>query len=398
VRLLVNPHRRDGYGETENAVMQAAEADTAAAEIRSWPDYAPTPLIPLPALARRMGVAALTVKHEGRRFAVGSFKALGPPYAAIQVMKAELARHGAADARTADILSGRHAGLAHSFTFTAATSGNHGRAVAWAAQRFGAMSRIYMHAGVSPGRAAAIASFGATVVRVPGTFDDALNRCLADATGDSTFVIADQPHARAPDVPRLTIHGYGVLGMELAVNAHDATHVFVGAGNGSLAAAITARLWLTLGRKRPRVVTVEPLTADGALRAATEGRPVPVPGDLATVMDGLAVGTVSPLAWPVLAGGAHAFLAIPDTAAIAGLRMAAAGDEGDPALAIGETGIAGLAGALTVLGDRALRRQLGVTANSRIVAVACEGATDPAVYRGLVGRDAEHVEPRGAAS
>ncbi|MBM3572371.1 MAG: pyridoxal-phosphate dependent enzyme, partial [Alphaproteobacteria bacterium] len=240
--LLINPHRHDALGATARRVMSDADAAAAADEIRSWPDYAPTPLVALPALARQTGIAALLVKHEGHRFAVGSFKALGPSYAALRAIGAAIGRRTGTPPAPADLMTGRYGEWARGLTLTAATSGNHGRAVAWSAQRIGAACRIYMHSEVSPGRAAAIAAFGAEIIRVPGTFDDALARCRLDATQDGALVIADLPDERAPDVPRHTIHGYGMLGLELIEQAPDATHVFVGAGIGSLAAATVARL------------------------------------------------------------------------------------------------------------------------------------------------------------
>ena len=51
---------------------------------------------------------------------------------------------------------------------------------------------------------------------------------------------------------------------------------------------------------------------------------------------------------------------------------------------IGETGIAGLAGTVVAAEDETIRRDLGIDAKSRIVAVACEGATDLEVFHRLL--------------
>ena len=84
----------------------------AKAEITSWADYQATPLRELPGLARAAGVGAIRLKDEAGRFGLGSFKALGGAYAVARAP---------AEARVV----------------TCATDGNHGRAVAWGAQRFG---------------------------------------------------------------------------------------------------------------------------------------------------------------------------------------------------------------------------------------------------------------------
>jgi diaminopropionate ammonia-lyase len=363
-RLFVNPRfARGPYGARESAVLSEPDFAAARRAILAWSEYAATPLVDRPDLARAFGVASLRIKYEGARFAVQSFKALGPAYAAQRLVTRV----------------GRQATLA------SATSGNHGRAVAWMARQMGVSCRIYMSAGVSAGRARAIESLGATVVRVPGNFDDALARCHEDAAREGLHVVSDEARPAYPDVPAHTIHGYAMLGEELADQAADTTHVFVGAGSGALSGAIAGRLWQRLGESRQRLVVVEPLAADALYRSAAAGRRTPTAGDLRTVMDGLAVGTASALAWELLDRGAFAFLAIPDAPAAAAMRTAF---RGVPSLVIGETGIAGLAGAMVASEHQDMRRDLGLDSQSKIIAVACEGATDPDVFRRLVGEEA----------
>jgi len=359
-RLKVNPRFSESeYGARQQAVMSDADYQAAERAILGWPEYAATPLIDRPDLAREFRIGSLRIKYEGARFAVQSFKALGPPYAAQRL--AERARPP--------------------IGFAAATSGNHGRAVAWAAQRLGAGCRIYMNETVSAGRARAIESFGATVIRVPGTYDDALARCHGDSDKDGSYVISDIAQTAYPSVPAHTMHGYAMLGQELVDAADDATHVFVGAGIGALAGAVVARLWQHLGAERPRVVVVEPLTADAVYQSAARGKLSRTDGSLVTVMDGLSVGTASHLAWEILDGGAFAFLAIPDAPAVTAMKLA---HRGPDSLVIGETGIAGLAGALVAVSDPDMRRELGLNGKSRIVAIACEGPTDLDVFHRLI--------------
>jgi len=361
-RLIINPRfADDNFAAREAAVMSEADFATARETILAWPEYAVTPLIDRPDLAAAFGLGSLAIKYEGARFAVQSFKALGPAYAA----------HRAVERATGPV------------TLCAATSGNHGRAVAWAARKLGAACRIYMNEGVSPGRAKTIESFGAKVVRVPGTYDDALDRCHAEAeTIPGAFVISDAVLPAYPESPRHTMHGYGMLGEELADQAADATHVFVGAGSGMLVAAVTARLWQRFGGRRPKVIVVEPLAADGLYQSAAQGRAASTEGNLRTVMDGLSVLSASALAWELLDRGAHAFLAIPDPPAVEAMKAAYSAE---PSLVIGETGIAGLAGVLVAARDPAIRQSLGLDAQAKVVAVACEGATDIDVFNRLIG-------------
>jgi diaminopropionate ammonia-lyase len=376
------------YGEAERLVLAEADAALAFEQIRLWPDYRPTVEVELAGLARRLGISGLRVKPEGQRFAVGSFKVLGPPYAAMRLVAAELRhRHGLTEVDPARLIAGDYRRQARDIVLMAATSGNHGRALAWAAQKFGCRARIYMRDGVSVGREQAIRGFGAEVVRVPGSFDDALARCQADAEREGGFVIADLPLARYPDVPRHTLHGYSVLASELiAAWAQDGkvpSHVFVSAGVGTLAAATVGRLWQALGAAGPRVVVVEPLAAAGILRSAEAGRLADADGDLLTLMDGLAVRAVSPFAWTILERGAYAFLGISDEPAVEAMRLAA---DNEPPVVIGESGIAALAGLLVASRGAELRDRLGIDRSSLVSVIACEGATDPVLYHTLTGR------------
>ena len=105
---------------------------------------------------------SIRLKDEATRFGLGSFKALGGAYAVAWVLAAELARRGvASEARSADLATGGYRHTTEGITVTCATDGNHGRAVAWGAQRFHCGCVIFVHESVSQGRVDAIARYGA---------------------------------------------------------------------------------------------------------------------------------------------------------------------------------------------------------------------------------------------
>ena len=114
--------------------------------------------------------------------------------------------------------------------------------------------------------------------------------------------------------------------------------------------------------------------------SAELGTPTAIPGDLDTLMAGLACGEPSLLAWQELARGAAAFMAVPDEAAVECMRLLAG-----LGMVAGESGVAGLAGLLLAAADPAARAALGLTAESRVLLFSTEGATDPELYRALVG-------------
>jgi len=112
-----------------------------------------------------------------------------------------------------------------------------------------------------------------------------------------------------------------------------------------------------------------------------------VGGDLDTIMAGLACGEPSELAWKLLSPGADAFVTIPDERAADAMR-----DLAPLGIAAGESGVAGLAGFRAIAGDARVRAALGLGPHSRVLCIGTEGATDPEIYREIVGRDASEVE------
>ncbi len=376
-RLLPNPR----HGVPGVVTLNAAGFRRARAEITSWPGYAPTRLLSLQAAAAQAGITALHIKDEAARFGLGSFKALGGAYAVLGVLRAELARRGvAAHAATADLVAGVHAAAASGVTVCCATDGNHGRSVAWGAQRFGAACHIFVHADVSAGRVDAIAAYGATIERVPGTYDDAVRAASAAADRHGWFVVSDTSWPGYTEIPREVMQGYRLMVDEALDQMPDPpTHVFIQAGVGGVAAAVAVHCRARI-QPPPAVVVVEPEQAACLLLSAEAGRAVTAPGALDTIMAGLACGEPSLLAWGELERSAAAFMAIPDAAAVAAMRLLATAD-----VVSGEAGAAGLAGLMLAAGDPAARAALRLDAESRVLLFSTEGATDPELYARLVG-------------
>lgn len=367
--LLLNPglDRARAYDDDLRAVLSLARASEARATISEWSGYAPTPLRDLASLARETGVGSILYKDEGSRFGLGSFKALGGAYAVDRLVQAR--------------------GSAQGLTVTCATDGNHGRAVAWGARRAGARAVIYVHEGVSEGRADAIRSYGAEVVREGENYDASIRASAEAAKREGWTIVSDTSWPGYDTIPRDVMQGYALLALEAEAQGAAPSHVFVQGGVGGVAAAVLSYYWETLGPRRPRFVVVEPDKADCLLLSARAGRPTTAPGDLDTVMAGLACGEPSLLAWTLLGPGADAFMSVTDDDAVAAMRrLAALGVVG------GESGVAGLAGFLAASESEAWRNALALDATSRVLLIGTEGATDPALYAQLVGRSAQAVE------
>jgi len=361
-------------------VLSSAGFRRAKAEITSWSGYTPTPLRDLPDIARCTGLSAIRLKDEATRFGLQSFKALGGGYAVGSLLLHELARTGAAPrAHTAELEAGTYQPMTERVTVTCATDGNHGRAVAWAARRFHAGCVIFIHAGVSQARADAIAHYGAEIRRVRGTYDDAVRETAREADTHHWHVVSDTSWPGYTEIPRAIMQGYRLMADEAADQwtGNPPTHVFIQGGVGGVAAAVCTHMRARF-RPGPAVIVVEPFRAACLLASAKLGKRTAIPGDLNTLMAGLACGEPSLLAWQELDRAAAAFMAIPDEAAVDTMRLLAR-----RGIESGESGVAGLAGLLLATSDPVACASLGLNADSRVLAFSTEGATDAALYARL---------------
>ena len=372
-------------GDAAGRVLTAAGFAGAAAEIAGWEGYAPTPLLELDALAGALDLGKVLYKHEGPRFGLGSFKALGGAYAALRVLQRQISAALGRPVAPADIRKRRHAQLASRITLVTATDGNHGRALAWGCRRFGAPCRIYVHAEVSEARAEAMRALGAEVVRIDGNYDDSVALAREEAEANGWFAVSDTSWLGYTEAPRDVMAGYGVMVKEVAgVLDRPPTHAFLQAGVGGMAAAVAAGLRQRWGGESPRIVVVEPELAACLFESARAGGRTDIRIEEETLMAGLSCGEPSGLAWEVLAEEASDFLTVPESFVGPAMRLLARPLGGDPEIEAGESAVAGLAALIAAARNEKLRGALGLDAESRVLLIGSEGATDPDSYAALV--------------
>jgi diaminopropionate ammonia-lyase len=356
MRFLMNPLAARGrYTRDEARVVSHDAAVEAQREISSWEGAAMTPVRSLQAIATELGLATVLLKDESGRLGQGSFKSLGGGYAAIRQLRA---RESVKDA-----------------VFCCATEGNHGRSVALAAARLGCSAVVYMSEDSLDYKAAAIEALGARVIRIKGTYDDAVRLAREAAQREGWLLTADTGEPGDTTVNHI-MQGYGVMVLELLEQLPPAslpTHVFIQGGVGGLAAGVAGVFSDVLGEARPTLIVVEPETAACLMESALRFAPAKVTGDLRTNMKLLAVGEASPAAWSVLSRRIDAFMTIEDEAAVdARLRLKKA-DGSRPSLDIGLSGVAGLAG-LIELAKRQPRiaRLMGLDGSARVLVIGTE--------------------------
>ncbi|RWC08593.1 MAG: diaminopropionate ammonia-lyase [Mesorhizobium sp.] len=386
--LLLNqrPEHNQPLVAADAESLGMAGGERAEHYLKARHNHVETPLHALPALADELGIAALYVKDEGQRLGLGSFKALGGAYAVIRLVLEEAGKWLGRTVDIGEINDAKVREIASSMIFVCATDGNHGRSVAQGAGLVGARSVIFVHAGVSRERVAAIARFGAEIVQVEGGYDHAVREVARVGAERGWKIVSNTSWPGYERVPGLVMQGYTVIVREtLRQVAEPPTHVFLQAGVGGFAAAIAGHMAIMLGGRRPKAVVVEPGRSACVYASAEAGRPATIAHQQSTVMAMLECAEPSLVAWRVLARVGDAFMTVEEEDAVAVMKRLARPLGHDPAIISGESGGAGLAGLIRAAGDKQMRAALDLDTHSRVLVINSEGATDPGRYAELVG-------------
>ena len=357
---------------------------------RSFPEYRETPLRRLACLAERLGVSEIYVKDESFRFGLNAFKALGGSYAIGRVLAERLGKD--LSELPFPVLTGSEVRKELGpMTFVTATDGNHGRGVAWTASRLGQNSVVYMPKGSAPERLENIRALGSDASITDMCYDDAVRFSAQQAEKNGWILVQDTSWDGYEKIPGWIMEGYTTIGAEILeqLQGELPTHVFLQAGVGSMAGALAAFFANCYGELCPRIIVVEPHSADCFYRtaAADDGRLHAVTEEMNTIMAGLACGEPCGIAWDILQGCASAFLTISDEAAATGMRILGNPMGTDPRIISGESGASTFGTVAELLRNQAnasLREALGLDNSARILCISTEGDTDRENYRRIV--------------
>ena len=381
------------------SLMSLEEAEKARAFHKSFPQYDRTPLTALEHMAEFLGLGRLYVKDESYRFGLNAFKVLGGSYAMARFIAKETGRDVSElpySVLTSEELK-KEFGQA---TFFTATDGNHGRGVAWAANRLGQRAVVHMPKGTTRARLENIAREGAQVDIQELNYDDCVRLAAREAAETPRGVIVqDTAWEGYEEIPSWIMEGYGTMAMEAGEQLKEAgderpTHVFVQVGVGSLAGAVVGYFANLYADNPPIFVVVEAQAADCLYQGAKAGDGAirTVGGDMETIMAGLACGEPNTISWDILKNHVKVFISLPDWAAAQGMRMLAAPIKGDAPVTSGESGAApfgALAAIMTMEEYADLKAAIGLNETSRVLVFSTEGDTDPERYKNIVWKGLE---------
>lgn len=363
----------------------------------SFPGYAPTPLVSLQNAADYLGVGGIAVKDESFRFGLNAFKVLGGGFAIGNYLARRLGK---------DIDSVSYAALTGEdvrsqlgdVTFITATDGNHGRGVAWMANRLRQKCVVYMPKGSAQERLGNIRALGADASIQELNYDECVHLAHQHAEANGWVLTQDTAWDGYTEIPADIMQGYTTIADEISEQLPEApTHIILQAGVGSFASAILGYFAAKYGEKRPKCIILEPNAADCIFRTARadDGQLHIVEGDMPTIMAGLACGQPSSISYEIIRAYADAYVSCPDYVSALGMRMLGHPIGDDRRVISGESGAAGMGLIHEIMKNpqlAELKTALSFDENARILLISTEGDTDRENYRRIVWEGAYSAE------
>lgn len=359
----------------------------------SFPQYEQTPLVDLQNLAKSIGLGGVYLKDESFRFGLNAFKVLGGSFAMAKYMAGKLGKD-ISELPYNTLISDETRKELGEVTFVTATDGNHGRGVAWTANKLKQKAVVYMPMGSSETRLKNIQAEGAEATITDKNYDDCVRMADEYAKKNGALVVQDTAWEGYEEIPGWIMQGYGTLALEAKeqlekLGVEKPTHIFVQAGVGSFAGAVQGYFAAAFGDEGPIVTIVESDLADCLYQGAVagDGKFRTVGGEMQTLMAGLACGEPNITGWEILKNYSTAFVSAPDWAAAEGMRILAAPVKGDKAVVSGESGAVttGILYEIMTNPELAeLKAGLKLDENSKVLLISTEGDTDPEMYKDVV--------------
>ena len=360
-RFLINKNNNFNK-EKILQILSAEDIDIAYKTISSWDNYLSTPLISLNKLNEKLKLNRIFYKDESKRFHLKSFKALGGAYAVEKIIKGN----------DKNVIS-------------TATAGNHGRSVAWGAQKNGLECKIFISEFVSESRAKVMRNFGADVIRVKGNYEDSLNECIMQSNKNNWQIVQDVAWEDYKLVPKLTMAGYSVMMKETSeqIKNEKISHVILQAGVGGMAAAMVAGIARYLDYI-PQIIVVEPDSAACVLESINNGKIEKISIEKESIMGGMSCGEVSLVPWEILKNSVHFCVTVSDDYISKTVKYLANKEFSNEKIIGGECSTPGIVSLAGLNNDYETRKKINLNENSNVLIFGCEGDADEELYKKLL--------------
>ena len=342
--------------------------DKAYNKISKWKGYSPTPLIKLNKLNKNLKLKNIFYKDESKRFHLKSFKALGGAYAVEDISKGK-----------------------KNIVISSATAGNHGRSVAWGAQRLGLECRIFVSQYVSETRVKEIEKFGATVTRVKGDYESSLNECIRQTKKNKSHIVQDVSNKNYKYVPQLTMAGYSIMIKEISKETNQyITHVFLQAGVGGMAAGSVAGI-ARYFKRIPKIIVVEPKEAACVLKSIEAKKMKKIKIKKESIMGGMSCNEMSLVPWNILNKSANHCITIDDSKVSNTVAMLAKSKFSNKKITGGECATPGIISLIAACNNKKIKNLLELNEKSNVLVMGCEGNADATLYNKLLSQGLKKI-------
>ena len=342
--------------------------DKAYNKISKWKGYSPTPLIKLNKLNKNLKLKNIFYKDESKRFHLKSFKALGGAYAVEDISKRK-----------------------KNIVISSATAGNHGRSVAWGAQRLGLECRIFVSQYVSETRVKEIEKFGATVTRVKGDYESSLNECIRQTKKNKWHIVQDVSNKNYKYVPQLTMAGYSIMIKEISKQTNQyITHVFLQAGVGGMAAGSVAGI-ARYFKRIPKIIVVEPKEAACVLKSIEAKKMKKIKIKKESIMGGMSCNEMSLVPWNVLNKSTNHCITIDDSKVSNTVAMLAKSKFSNKKITGGECATPGIISLIAACNNKKIKNLLELDEKSNVLVMGCEGNADATLYNKLLSQGLKKI-------
>ena len=337
---------------------------------RTIENYKQSPLHRLSALSNYLKISNLYVKDESNRFGLDSFKVLGGSYAVSQILK-------------------KNPNIS---VFCTATDGNHGKGLAWSAEKYNKKCIVFVPKDTSKLRIKAITDLGAKVEQLEMNYEDTCKYAAEISLKMNWKLVQDTSWVNYELIPAYIMSGYLTHFIEMEdtfnkLNQPDLDIVIIQCGVGSWPASC---IWYYLnryGKNKPKIILVEPTESCGVYQSFHEGKRISPKGNLSTIMAGLNCGIPSKSAWEIIKRGCDGVIKINDSEVKLAMKMFYKPLLEDIKIISGESGAAGLAGLIKCLNDNKLKKlkdHIGLNKDSRVLVFNSEGKTDKNSFSKIV--------------
>ena len=342
--------------------------DKAYNKISKWKGYSPTPLIKLDKLNKNLKLKNIFYKDESKRFHLKSFKALGGAYAVEDISKGK-----------------------KNIVISSATAGNHGRSVAWGAQRLGLECRIFVSQYVSETRVKEIEKFGAVVTRVKGDYESSLNECIRQTKKNKWHIVQDVSNKNYKYVPQLTMAGYSIMIKEISKQTNQyITHVFLQAGVGGMAAGSVAGI-ARYFKRIPKIIVVEPKEAACVLKSIEAKKMKKIKIKKESIMGGMSCNEMSLVPWNILNKSTNHCITIDDSKVSNTVAMLAKSKFSNKKITGGECATPGIISLIAACNDKKIKNLLELNEKSNVLVMGCEGNADATLYNKLLSQGLKKI-------